>query len=496
MEIVPISSLSPSSALPTDCGFKALVTLLWPFSSTTGQCALLLADPDARQRHQKGQVRVRFTGPSARQIAASGIGIGDSVQVALVGVQWLTEADTALVKTPGRSVDGELVFKNRLHMTITRGQTEPRTIDVDESIERMSPKPSMLPSTPIARSKPRTSFDAYGVAVYSSPAFMKRLRLSEGGTPYSPVPVSEDDDQDTVTSRKRRRVSYKNVSEWKFDAREPSPEKDQIDVLDDTDGDEELVAGAAVPEKTTVEIGNVNEHRKDLDMQDAVEPTKEAYHQAEQHASETRSIQKNTIHSAQQTVVRDHSIEIAEDGPPQNKAEARASLHSAAESPKAKQSEESVIEAVVQQPAEATKSEQTSLGGVPQALESSVTSQFQISTSQDMPSSALPRLTILPTESELLEQMARARTIDRPTTPILQPLLTEALPLPSPFPNSAQKIPSPVIPNIAGTSQITENETVLEDAAETAAHTRHVDEIPQEMAPASDLQTEISRQGS
>ncbi|KAG9604077.1 hypothetical protein KCU86_g6019, partial [Aureobasidium melanogenum] len=497
MEIVPISSLSPSSALPTDCGFKASVTLLWPFSSTTGQCALLLADLDARQRYQKGQVRVRFTGPSARQIAASGIGIGDSVQVALAGVQWLTEADTALVKTPGRSVDGELVFKNRLYMTITRGQTEPRTIDVDESIERTSPKPGMLPpSTPIARSKPRTSFDAYGVAVYSSPAFMKRLRLSEGGTPYSPVPVSEDDDQDTITSRKRRRVSYKNVSEWKFDAREPSPEKDQIDVLDDADGDEDLVAAAAVPEKTTVENGNVTEHGKDLDMQDAVEPTKEANRQAEQHASETRSIQENTIHSAQETVVQDHTVEIAEDNPLQNKAEARASLNSAAESPNAKQSEESVVDAVVQQPAEATRSERTSPSGGPQALESSVTSQFQISTTQDMPSSALPRLTILPTESELLEQMARARTIDRPTTPILQPLLTEALPLPSPFPNSAQKIPSPVIPNIAGASHITVNETFLEDAAETAAHTRHVDEIPQEMAPASEPQTKISQQGS
>ncbi|KAH0366405.1 hypothetical protein KCU65_g5303, partial [Aureobasidium melanogenum] len=497
MEIVPISSLSPSSALPTDSGFKALVTLLWPFSSTTGQCALLLADPDARQRYQKGQVRVRFTGPSARQIAASGIGIGDSVQVALVGVQWLTEADTALVKTPGRSVDGELVFKNRLHMTITRGQTEPRTIDVNESTEHMSPKPSMLPpSTPIARSKPRTSFDAYGVAVYSSPAFMKRLRLSEGGTPYSSVPVSEDDDQDTIVSRKRRRVSYKNVSEWKFDAREPSPEKDHTDLLDDADGDEDLIAGAAVPEKAIIGNGNVTEHGKELDKQDAVEPTEDANHQAEQHASETRGIQENTTDSAQETVTQDHPVEFAEDGSLQNKAEAGASLNSAAGSLNAKESEESVVQAAVQQPAETTRSGQTSPGETPQALESSVTSQFQISTSQDMPSLALPRLTILPTESELLEQMARARTIDRPTTPILQPLLTEALPLPSPFPTSAQKIPSPVMPNIAGTLQITENETVLEDAAENAAHTRNVVEVAQEMAPASKLPTKISEQGS
>ncbi|KAG9951178.1 hypothetical protein KCU85_g2970, partial [Aureobasidium melanogenum] len=497
MEIVHISSLSPSSALPTDCGFKASVTLLWPFSSTTGQCALLLADPDARQRYQKGQVRVRFTGPSARQIAASGIGIGDSVQVALEGVQWLTEADTALVKTPGRSVDGELVFKNRLHMTITRGQTEPRTIDVDESTEHTSPKPSMLPpSTPVARSKPRTSFDAYGVAVYSSPAFMKRLRLSEGGTPYSHVAVSEDDDQDTVASRKRRRVSYKNVSEWKFDARKPSPEKDQIDVLDDADADEDLVAGAAVPEKATVENGNVTEHGKELGMQDAAESTEDANHQAERHAFESRSIHGNSTVSAQETVSQDHSIEIAEDGPLQNKTEAGAFLNSAAESSNAKESKESVVEAVVQQPAETTRTEHTSLGETSQALESSVISQFQISTSQDMPSTALPRLTILPTESELLEQMARARTVDRPTTPNLQPLLTEALPLPSPFPTSAQKIPSPIIPNIAGNPQIPENETVLEDAAETAVHARSVDDMAQEVAPASELQSKISQQGS
>lgn len=490
MEIVPISSLTPSSALPTDCGFKALVTLLWPFSSTTGQCALLLADPDARQRYQKGQVRVRFTGPSARQIAASGIGIGDSVQVALVGVQWLTESDTTLVKTPGRSVDGELVFKNRLHMTITRGQTEPRTIDVDESTEHTSPKPSMAPSTPIARSKPRTSFDAYGVAVYSSPAFMKRLRLSEGGEKYSPVQVSEDDDQDTVASRKRRRVSYKNVSEWKFDAREPSPERDQIDVLDDADEDEDLVAGAAVPETITVENDNVTEQRQDLDMGDAVESTEAANNQPEQPASNVRSMQENIKQSARDTIAHDPSVESAEDKPLQTEAQAEAYSDSAAASFSAQEPEEREVEAAVQQAAEATRLAGVGPDGAPPTAESSVASQFQVSTSLDMPPSTLPRLTILPTESELLEQMARARTIDRPTTPILQPLLTEGLPFPSPFPNSAQKIPSPIVPNMTETSQITENETDMKDAAETAAHTKD------KLSPASGLQANVSQQES
>ncbi|KAK6004548.1 hypothetical protein QM012_008410 [Aureobasidium pullulans] len=467
MQTVPISSLSPSSVLPADCGFKALVTLLWPFSSTTGQCALLLADPDARRRYQKGQVRVRFTGPSARQIAASGIGIGDSVQVALVGVQWLTESDTALVKTPGRSVDGELLFTNRLHMTITRGQTESRAIDVDEPTEHTSPKPVMLPpSTPIARSKPRTSFDAYGVAVYSSPAFMKRLRLSEGGTPYSPVPVSEDDDQDTVASRKRRRVSYRNVSEWKFDAREPSPEKDQIDVSDAADGDEDPFAETAVPETSTVGNGNVAENRQDLDIKDALEPIEEATHQAEQPASKAQGIKENTTQSALDTIAQDRSAETAENELFQTEAEVEVAPEFAAESSSAQELEERVFEAIIQQPADPTKSEETSPGRAPQAPDSTMISQLQISTSLDMPPSSLSRPTILPTESELLEQMARARTIDRPTTPNLQPLLTEGLSLPSPFPTSAQKIPSPLVPNIAEVSRITENKTVPGNAAE------------------------------
>ncbi|KAI4719581.1 hypothetical protein E4T48_04189 [Aureobasidium sp. EXF-10727] len=430
METVPISSLSPSSALPSDCGFKALVTLLWPFSSATGQCALLLADPDARQRYHRGQVRVRFTGPCARQIAASGIGIGDSVQVALEGVQWLTESDTALVKTPGRGVDGELIFKNRLTMTITRGEAELGTINVDESTQPTSPKPSMLPpSTPIARSKPRTSFDAYGVAVYSSPAFMKRLRLSEGRTPHSPVPVSEDDDLDTVASRKRRRVSYKNISEWKFDAREPSPEKEQDDLPEDADADEDLPAVIAVPGKAIAETGNVTEDSQDLKMHEAAESVEKADQQPEQPTSEPRSVQSTAAQWAQETVAQDSTVP-----------------RSAAENLGVQNLEERVAEAVVQQPAEATSPGETILEGPSQAPESSVTSQ---TTSPTVQPSALPRLTILPTESELLEQMARAQAIaiNRPTTPILQPLL--GLPLPSPFPTSAQKMPSPVVPNVA-----------------------------------------------
>ncbi|CAC9894101.1 unnamed protein product [Aureobasidium pullulans] len=456
MEIIPISSLSPFTALPNG-GFKALVTLLWPFSSATGQCALLLADPDARQRHQKGQVRVRFTGPSARQIATSGVGIGDSVQVALVGAQWLTESDTALVKTPGKSVDGELIFKNRLHMTVIRNGNELQTIDIDEPTQAASPKPSMLPpSTPVAKSKPRSSFDAYGVAVYSSPAFMKRLRLSEGGTSYSPVPVSEDDDLDIVASRKRRRVSYKNVSEWKFDAREPSPEKEQDTSLEDVDADEEPVAEAS----TVAENSNGTDAQKsqDEEMQDA-EPTEAAGQQIAQPEDDAQNAEQHGQESSGSASL----VENAEKEMVVSEANSNAEIQPL----NVKEPEEAEVEMRGQQSAEVTKQQGTAVEGEPQIAEADTTLEAQASTRR-MPPPTLPHLNVLPTESELLEQMAR--NVDRPTTPILQPLLTEDLPLPSPFPTSAQKIPSPVFSNA----------TTMDEAAEAAATETHTSSSEQQ----------------
>src|ERR1700709_2357096 len=107
MSSVPIPSLSPSVPLPTSSCIDAIVSLVWPYSSSTQHCALLLADPDARLRYRKGQVRVRFNGPSAQAIARSHVSIGDKVQLSLEGGQWLTDDAGALARTPGKSVDGE-----------------------------------------------------------------------------------------------------------------------------------------------------------------------------------------------------------------------------------------------------------------------------------------------------------------------------------------------------------------------------------------------------
>lgn len=209
-------------------------------------------------------MRVRFAAPCAKAIANSKVGIGDEVELALDGARWVTDAEGGVVRTPGRGLDGELVFNTLLRLVVrSSGQEEQRVVAVDEKDAQMLPvHPDGMPSTPAARVRPRHSYgpDGFGVAVYSSPAFMKRLRLSESSFAASPyTPVSEDDDLDTDAKRKRRRVSYKNVAEWRFDAREPSPDKMDEDsahangVLEETITEDDVDAVALAQPSEVIE---------------------------------------------------------------------------------------------------------------------------------------------------------------------------------------------------------------------------------------------------
>ncbi len=116
MELMPIAELAPSLPDLNTKAIKAIVTLVWPYSSATGSAALLLAEPDFRLRHRKGQVRVQFAGACGKAVARSGVGIGDEVRLGLQGAAWLEGGNT--LNTPGRSVDWELVFSGRLDMTV------------------------------------------------------------------------------------------------------------------------------------------------------------------------------------------------------------------------------------------------------------------------------------------------------------------------------------------------------------------------------------------
>ena len=123
MERVPIADVRPELPSREQKEFLAVVSITWPYSSQRGHCALLLVEPDFRLRHKRGQVRVRFAGPSAKAIGESGVEIGDEVLVSLRGARFLQEEEE--IRTPGKSIDWELSFGQRLNLRV-RESSYPR----------------------------------------------------------------------------------------------------------------------------------------------------------------------------------------------------------------------------------------------------------------------------------------------------------------------------------------------------------------------------------
>jgi len=114
---IPIAQLSPMLAEPSTRSLKAIVTLTWPYSSATGSVAFLLAEPDFRLRKCRGQVRVQFSGSSAKAIANAGIASGDEVKLYLDGVEFMR--DEIEIATPGKGIECELRFAERLLLEVS-----------------------------------------------------------------------------------------------------------------------------------------------------------------------------------------------------------------------------------------------------------------------------------------------------------------------------------------------------------------------------------------
>ena len=113
---IPIQDLDPSVDPPNDRTIHAVVTLSWPYSSSTRQCALLLSERDFRLRARGGQIRVKFSGPAARAVAQGKLGIGDEVVLELGTGEW---ASGAAVHVPGKSV-GELHFGKGVQLRVQK----------------------------------------------------------------------------------------------------------------------------------------------------------------------------------------------------------------------------------------------------------------------------------------------------------------------------------------------------------------------------------------
>lgn len=211
MNRLSISELRPELPELASKQIRGIVTLIWPFSSSARQFALFLGDPDFRLRRRHGQVRVRFSGSSARAVANTGVGIGDEVVLSLRGVEFVRDG---LLSTPGKSIDWELGYSQTLRAHITREGGRLADLDFYD-----------VPPTPAPRSSPRPRHSFESSHQWSSPAYLKRMRLSD-------IPSLEpayDAAPDKEYTRKRRRRSYKDWNAWTYVGRTPSPEKEDAD---------------------------------------------------------------------------------------------------------------------------------------------------------------------------------------------------------------------------------------------------------------------------
>ncbi|PSN75326.1 hypothetical protein BS50DRAFT_644166 [Corynespora cassiicola Philippines] len=226
MENVPIAELSPNLRDPASKQFKAEVTLIWPYSSVAREFALLLAEPDLRLRRRKGQVRVRFTGSSAKAIATTGVGIGDEVTLSLRGAHFVQEGG---ISTPGKSIDWELEYAQTLTVQAFREGNEIAQLD----FTNVAPTPA--PQSPIRKlpSVPTTTSDEF-----TSPA-VKRLRLSDiqlnNGPLFDAGFGTLWEEAERERDRKKPRKSYGDWKTWTYTARTPSPEKDNNELDDGFD---------------------------------------------------------------------------------------------------------------------------------------------------------------------------------------------------------------------------------------------------------------------
>jgi hypothetical protein len=222
---IPIQDLDPSVDPPNDRKIHAVVTLSWPYSSSTRQCALLLSERDFRLRARGGQIRVTFSGPAARAVAQGKLGIGDEVVLELGSGEW---ASGAAVHVPGKSV-GELHFGRGVQLRVQKDGSEDVQISVaDDAVDEDEQETSQVEVTPAKKTSPTSTFRSSigrapgSAAIYSSPAYMRKAARFSYLDGISRLFEDEWDNQDLP--RKKARTSLGEVKSWKVVDRTPSPE--------------------------------------------------------------------------------------------------------------------------------------------------------------------------------------------------------------------------------------------------------------------------------
>ena len=219
MEHIQIAALRPNLDSLESKQIKAVVTLIWPYSSSQRQFALLLAESELRLRRKKGQVRVRFSSTSARALATTGVGIGDEVVLSLHGAQFVQDS---AVSTPGKSLNWELAYTQTVAISVRRNGAEIANLELIDAV------PTPAPQSP-TRNRPEAPSP---LSQWSSPAFLKHARLSDGPIFEQPTYDPLADESNEGHDKKRRRKSYRDWKAWTCTARTPSPDKEDGGVED------------------------------------------------------------------------------------------------------------------------------------------------------------------------------------------------------------------------------------------------------------------------
>lgn len=115
---IPIAQLSPDVDRLSQSSINSVVTLLWPYSSSTRTLSVLLAEPDFRLRRSNGQVKVFFHGHVAEEVARTHIGIGDNVYLSLTGSKLSKNDANGATQTPGRNVSWDVHFETSAFLEV------------------------------------------------------------------------------------------------------------------------------------------------------------------------------------------------------------------------------------------------------------------------------------------------------------------------------------------------------------------------------------------
>lgn len=113
--LISISQLHPGLEAAA-ISVTGIVTLVWPYASSTHSSSLLLVESDFRLRRHRGQVRIYFDGASAKAVAKLGVSSGDHITISLKGASWGKDASAA--STPGKGIEWDLRYRNRVFLQV------------------------------------------------------------------------------------------------------------------------------------------------------------------------------------------------------------------------------------------------------------------------------------------------------------------------------------------------------------------------------------------